>query len=89
MARVEVITRPERRRRWSAEQKRAIVAESLAPGAPFSVLNLDILFAVVPAGFLAKCLWLARVCAISAGLGVVYGVADLIENPEWGVCDFS
>ena len=33
MARVEVITGPARRRRWSAEQKRAIVAESLAPGA--------------------------------------------------------
>ena len=33
MARVEVITGPERRRRWSSEQKRAIVAESLAPGA--------------------------------------------------------
>jgi transposase len=33
MARVEVITGPERRRRWSAEQKRAIVAASLAPGA--------------------------------------------------------
>ena len=33
MARFEVITGPERRRRWSAEQKRAIVAESLAPGA--------------------------------------------------------
>jgi transposase len=33
MARVEVITGAERRRRWSAEQKRAIVAESLAPGA--------------------------------------------------------
>src|SRR6516165_5816118 len=33
MARVEVITGPERRRRWSAEQKRTIVAESLAPGA--------------------------------------------------------
>jgi transposase len=32
MARVEVIG-PERRRRWSAEQKRAIVAASLAPGA--------------------------------------------------------
>jgi transposase len=28
-----VITGPERRRRWSGEQKRAIVAESLAPGA--------------------------------------------------------
>src|SRR5437016_2087001 len=33
MARVEVITGAERRRCWSAEQKRAIVAESLAPGA--------------------------------------------------------
>jgi transposase len=33
MTRVEVITGPERRRRWSAEQNRAIVAESLAPGA--------------------------------------------------------
>ena len=33
MARFEVITGPERRRHWSAEQKRAIVAESLAPGA--------------------------------------------------------
>ena len=33
MARFEVITGPERRRRWSEEQKRAIVAESFAPGA--------------------------------------------------------
>jgi transposase len=33
VARVEVISGPERRRRWSVEQKRAIVAESLAPGA--------------------------------------------------------
>jgi transposase len=33
MARVEVITGPERRRRWSADQKRAIIAASLVPGA--------------------------------------------------------
>jgi transposase len=33
MARVEVITGLERRRRWSDEQKRAIVAASLEPGA--------------------------------------------------------
>jgi transposase len=33
MARVEVITGRERRRRWSAEQKRAIVAESPMPRA--------------------------------------------------------
>jgi transposase len=36
MARVEVITGPERRRRWSEDHKRAIVAESLAPGAVVS-----------------------------------------------------
>ena len=38
MARVEVITGPERRRRWTQEQKQAIVAESLAPGAVVSDL---------------------------------------------------
>jgi transposase len=36
MARFEVITGPERRRRWSADQKRAIVAESFAPGSVVS-----------------------------------------------------
>jgi transposase len=36
MARVEVITGAERRRRWSEEQKRAIVAASLVPGAVVS-----------------------------------------------------
>ena len=33
MSRIEVLSGPERRRRWSAEQKRAIVAEAFAPGA--------------------------------------------------------
>ena len=36
MARVEVITGPERRRRWSDDQKRAIVTASFAPGAVVS-----------------------------------------------------
>src|ERR1700674_5407461 len=36
MARFEVITGRERRRRWSEDQKRAIVAESFAPGAVVS-----------------------------------------------------
>jgi transposase len=36
MARVEVITGPIRRRRWSEEQKRAVVAESFAPGTTVS-----------------------------------------------------
>jgi transposase len=33
MSRVEVLSGPERHRRWSAEQKRSIVAEAFAPGA--------------------------------------------------------
>jgi transposase len=33
MRRVEVVSGPERRRRWSEEQKRAIVAEASAPDA--------------------------------------------------------
>lgn len=33
MSRVEVLSGPERRRRWSAEQKRSIVGEAFAPGA--------------------------------------------------------
>jgi len=33
MSRVEVLSGPERRRRWSAEEKRLMVAEAFAPGA--------------------------------------------------------
>lgn len=36
MSRIEVMSGPERRRRWSADQKRAIVAEAFAPGASVS-----------------------------------------------------
>ena len=32
MSGIEVLSGPERRRRWSAEQKRTIVAEAFAPG---------------------------------------------------------
>jgi len=31
--RIEILTGPDRRRRWSAEQKARIVAETLVPGA--------------------------------------------------------
>ena len=36
MSRVEVLSGPERRRRWSTEQKQSIVAEAFAPGASVS-----------------------------------------------------
>jgi len=32
MSRIEVLSGPERRRRWSEDQKQAIVAEAFAPG---------------------------------------------------------
>jgi transposase len=32
MPQIEVLSSPERRRRWSAEQKRSIVAEAFTPG---------------------------------------------------------
>jgi transposase len=38
--RVEVLTGSERRRRWSASEKAAIVAESFAPGAVTSTIAL-------------------------------------------------
>ena len=40
MGRVEVITGVERRRRWSEEQKRALVAAAFAPGAVVSEVAL-------------------------------------------------
>jgi transposase len=33
MAKIELLSGPERRRRWSEEQKRAVVAAAFAPGA--------------------------------------------------------
>ena len=38
MSRVEVLTGPERRRRWSEEQKRALVEQAFAPGASVSAV---------------------------------------------------
>jgi len=38
MARIEIISGGERRRHWTEEQKRTIVAESLAPGAVVSAV---------------------------------------------------
>ena len=46
MSGIEVLSGPERRRRWSAEQKRSIVAEAFAPGA--SVCEVARRFDVVP-----------------------------------------
>jgi transposase len=72
MARAEVITGPERRRRWSEEQKRAIVAASLAPGAVISEVARR---ADVGAGQIYR--WRKELGAVANGFAPV-----LITAPE-------
>jgi transposase len=72
MARVEVITGPERRRRWSEEQKRAIVAESLGPGAVVSEVARR---ADIGPGQLYR--WRKEFCAVADGFAQV-----LIAPPD-------
>jgi len=72
MARVEVITGSERRRRWSEDQKRAIVAESLVPGAVVSAVARR---ADIGAGQLYR--WRKEFRAVAGGFAQV-----LIAPPE-------
>src|SRR5690242_2909981 len=81
MARVEVLTGPERRRRWSDEQKRAIVAASLAPGAVISEVACR---ADVGAGQIYR--WRKELGAVANGFAPVLIVAPeaagtLAEEP--------
>ena len=75
MARVEVMSGVERRRRWSEEQKRAIVAASLAPGAVVSEVARR---AAVCPGQIYR--WRQELRAIADGFAQV-----LIAPPEMAV----
>jgi transposase len=75
MARVEVITGPERRRRWSEEQKRAIVAASFAPGAVVCEVARR---ADVSAGQIYR--WRQELRAVSAGFAQV--LIASAESPD-------
>jgi len=70
MSRVEVISGPERRRRWSEEQKRAIVAEAFASGASVSAVarRTDI-----GTGQIYR--WRRELC------GAVAGFAEVVVSP--------
>jgi len=48
MARFEVISGPERRRRWSEDQKRALVAAAFAPGAVVAEVARRIITSLIP-----------------------------------------
>jgi transposase len=77
MSRVEVMSGPERRRRWSEDQKRAIVAEAFAPGASVSAVarRTDI----VP-GQIYR--WRRELRSAMAGFAEVVVSPPLGERPE-------
>jgi transposase len=77
MSRVEVISGPERRRRWSAEQKRTIVAEAFAPGASVSAVarRTDI-----GTGQIYR--WRRELCDAVAGFAEVVVSPPPCERPE-------
>ena len=78
MARVEVITGPERRRRWTEDQKRAIVAESLAPGA---VVNAVTRRAAICPGQIYRWRKELRAAAADGFARVVIAPAESIAPP--------
>jgi transposase len=78
MSRVEVMSGPERRRRWNEEQKRAIVAEAFAPGASVSAVarRTDI-----GTGQIYR--WRRELCGAAAGFAeVVVSPPSPCEGPE-------
>lgn len=79
MARVEVITGPERRRRWSDEQKRTIVSASFAPGAVVSDVARR---ADVSSGQIYR--WRQEFRAAAAGFAQVLIAENSAPNPADG-----
>ena len=85
MAQVHVLTGPERRRRWSVEQKRAIVAAAFAPGAVVSDVarRADVCSSLVYR-------WRREFAAAQSGFSeVIVGAPDghaaaLSVQPSWG-----
>jgi transposase len=70
MSCVEVISGPERRRRWKEEQKRAIVAAAFAPGGSVSAVARR---ADIGTGQIYR--WRRELC------GTVAGFAEVVVSP--------
>ena len=80
MSRVELLSGPERRRRWSTEQKRSVVAEAFAPGA--SVCEVARRLDVVP-GQIYR--WRQELRTVAAGFAEVVVAAEPSEGSRAGV----
>lgn len=77
MSRVEVISGRERRRYWSEEQKRVIVAQAFAPGASVSAVARR---ADIGAGQIYR--WRRQLCGAAAGFTEVVVSPSPCERPE-------
>jgi transposase len=77
MRRVEVISGPKRRRWWSEEQKRAIVAEAFAPNASVSAVARRV--DVVP-GQIYR--WRRELCSAGVGFAEVVVAPSSYERSE-------
>jgi len=75
--RIELITRGERRRRWSLEEKQAIVAESLAPNASLTAvarrheIGTGLLYA-----------WRHQLLGRRSGEAACFACVDVISEPH-------
>jgi len=74
MAQVQIITGVERRRRWSGEQKRAIVAAAFAPGAVVSDVARR---ADINTGLIYR--WRQELLALSGGFAEVVVAPDTAD----------
>jgi transposase len=77
MRRVEVISGLERRRRWSVEQKRAIVAEAFAPDASVSAVARRV---DVGPGQIYR--WRRELCSVGVGFAEVVVSPSSYERSE-------
>jgi len=77
MSRVELISGRERRRYWTKEQKRAIVAEAFAPGASVNAVARR---ADIGAGQIYR--WRRQCCGVVAGFTEVVVTPSRCERPE-------
>jgi transposase len=77
MAKFQLLSGPERRRRWSAEQKQAVVAAAFAPGAIVAEVARR---ADVCPGQIYR--WRRELCAGGAGFAAVVVTADAACGPR-------
>ncbi len=82
MVQIEVISGVERRRRWSDEQKRAIVAAAFAPGAVVTEVARR---ADINTGLLYR--WRRELCAAPAGFAEVMVSSAVVDPVDRGMVE--